>query len=216
METTDWTGIKGIVEARVLGSTLLRDRIGPALYGRQHTGEMDRLIGEALSEGGVVADFGAGSGFYTIKAASVGPNVAVKAIDLSEPMLAHLEKRVARSRLDDRVTVLRGNVCATTLPSGSADLAIAANLFHEMVRPYDLASEIVRVLRPGGLAIVTEIYDSPRGRAFLKHHRQEVHGAYKDDELEQLLSDAGMSVTSSSKGRLRILITAVKSLGGEA
>lgn len=210
MSDVEWIGVKGVFEGKILGSRFLRDKVGPIFYGKKHSRTIDRLINEKLKDGGRAADFGAGPGFYTLKLVDVNPAVKVYSIDLSKTMLGFLHKKILKYNLQNRIEVRMEDVCCTTLESNSIDLAIAANLFHEVSEPQVLANEIYRVLKPGGSVIISEVFESAIGRIFLSHHKDNVHGAYKTNELETILQQQGFLDISSSKAIIRMLITANK------
>jgi SAM-dependent methyltransferase len=93
-----------------------------------------------LAPRGCVADVGCGTGIATRLFAARGFDTV--GVDPSEEMLA-----VARESGGARY--VRGEAAATTLPSGSVDLVIAAQCFHWFAVAPTLL-ELRRILRPGG------------------------------------------------------------------
>ena len=115
----------------------------------------DRILGAlGIREGSVLADVGAGIGFFTIPAAHlVGPRGRVYALDLATPMLDDLRERVAEAGVDN-VVVLHSSEDRLPLPDASVDLAFIACVLHELDGPGTLR-ECRRILRPSGrLAII--------------------------------------------------------------
>jgi SAM-dependent methyltransferase len=99
--------------------------------------------------GKVVADIGAGSGWFTARAsAQVGAAGLVYAEDINPEAIDYIAKRAARDKLENVRTVL-GTVDDTKLPPGSVDAVLILKTYHEMARPIPLMEKLRRSLRPG-------------------------------------------------------------------
>jgi len=97
-----------------------------------------------LKKGQVVADIGAGSGYYTMRMAeAVGAEGKVYATDIQTGMLDIVRRRVTAARLTNVETVL-GAPDDPRLPADSLDLAIMVDVYHELSSP----QEFIRRLRP--------------------------------------------------------------------
>lgn len=97
-----------------------------------------------LKKGQVVADIGAGSGYYTMRMADVvGPEGKVYATDIQTGMIDIVRRRVAAARLTNVETVLSAPD-DPKLPADSLDLAIMVDVYHELSAP----QEFIRRLRP--------------------------------------------------------------------
>lgn len=106
-----------------------------------------------LSPGMVLADVGAGSGYFTLPAAEVvGPSGKVFALDLSEEMLGLLRAK----NPPPQVEVLACGEACLPLGEGTADLVLAAFVLHEAPDPEAFLREIHRVARPGGRAALLD------------------------------------------------------------
>jgi len=103
-----------------------------------------------------VADFGAGSGYFTVPLARrVGPEGAVYAVDIQPEMLALLDRRVKAEKLTNVVPVL-AKPSAPSLPSGAIDVVLFVDVYHELERP-DLTMEQLRsALSPSGRVVWVE------------------------------------------------------------
>lgn len=112
-----------------------------------------------LDEGMRVADFGAGSGFFTRAAArEVGEHTSVWAIDVVRELLPRI-KNLAEAEGLHNVEVLHGDVShlsGSNLPEKSIDFCIAANLFFQIEHKHELVDEIRRVLVPSGRALIID------------------------------------------------------------
>jgi SAM-dependent methyltransferase len=106
-----------------------------------------------LKEGMVLADVGAGSGYFTLPAAEVvGPSGKVFALDLSEEMRNHL---LAKNP-PPPVEVLPCEESRLPLADGVADRVLAAFVLHEARAPAEFLRELYRVARPGGRVAVLD------------------------------------------------------------
>jgi ubiquinone/menaquinone biosynthesis C-methylase UbiE len=105
-----------------------------------------------LGEGSVVADLGAGGGWFTIRLARrVGPNGTVWAEDIQRLMLEAIERRVQREGITNVQTVLGTKDDPRIVPPGSVDAVLIVDAFHEMDAPVVLLRNVAKLLAPNGL-----------------------------------------------------------------
>jgi SAM-dependent methyltransferase len=108
---------------------------------------MDAL---GIAEGSVVADLGAGGGWFTVRLARrVGPNGLVYAEDIQRQMIESIGRRVGREGLTNVRTVL-GTPSDPALPSGTLDAILIVNTYREMEDPVALLSNAAQALKPRG------------------------------------------------------------------
>jgi predicted methyltransferase len=108
---------------------------------------MDAL---GVAEASVVADLGAGSGWFTIRLADrVGPNGKVFAEDIQRPMIQAIKVRVERMGLKDRVTTVLGTANDPRLPE-PVDAVLIVDAYHEMENPVLLLRTVAKSLKPKG------------------------------------------------------------------
>ena len=106
--------------------------------------------------GDVIADVGAGSGYFTFPLAElVGPEGEVLAVDIQPEMLQIIDRRAARRNVANVRTVL-GAVDDPSLPKGQVDLALLVDVYHEMSHPFEMIDGIVESLKPGGMLVLVE------------------------------------------------------------
>ncbi len=119
-----------------------------------------------LHDGQRVADFGAGSGFFTRAAGRlVGGRGLVWAVDVHQEMLPHIKKLALEEGLHN-VEVVHGNVESaggSHLPEENFDLVIMANLLFGVDHKDAVVKEAKRILRPGGRVLVIDWTDSYSG-----------------------------------------------------
>ncbi len=115
-----------------------------------------------LTPGQVVADVGAGPGFYTFPLArAVGPSGRVLALEINDRMLDFLGRQAAEQRLDN-VLPRRGQEHDIQVAEGSLDHAFMTQMFvdvegsHALADRRQLFGSILRALRPGGSFTVCE------------------------------------------------------------
>lgn len=114
-------------------------------------GELERVLGEPLPRGGVVADIGAGTGHVAVKLARLGRFERVFAVDISPRMLerASASASALGVPLETRVSDLQ----RLPFDDGQLDLVVGCAVLHHLPDPAALMVEVARVLRPGGRAV---------------------------------------------------------------
>jgi ubiquinone/menaquinone biosynthesis C-methylase UbiE len=105
-----------------------------------------------IGEGSVVADLGAGGGWFTVRLARrVGPNGRVYAEDIQSEMIGVIKRRMAREGLEPRVHTVLGTPVDTKLPPGSLDAVLMVDAYHEFEQPVALLRNAARALKPTGM-----------------------------------------------------------------
>jgi len=108
-----------------------------------------------LSADAVVADIGAGTGYFTFRLAAVVPNGRVYAVDIQAEMLEIIRKRMQHRTINNVMTVL-GEVDDAQLPESGIDAVLLVDAYHEFAYPYEMMLSIVHALRPGGRVFLIE------------------------------------------------------------
>ncbi len=112
-----------------------------------HVDRVMDLLG--ILPGKVVADIGAGSGWFTARASvRVGAGGAVYAEDINAEAIDYITGRAAREKLEN-VRPLLGTVEDTKLPANSVDAVLILKTYHEIAGPILLMEKLKRSLRPG-------------------------------------------------------------------
>jgi SAM-dependent methyltransferase len=103
-----------------------------------------------IAEASVVADVGAGSGWFTVRLARrVGPNGLVYAQDVQPEMLAAITRRIQREGLANVRTRL-GRGSDPFLPADTFDAILIVDVVHEIEDRVTLFTNLARALKPDG------------------------------------------------------------------
>jgi ubiquinone/menaquinone biosynthesis C-methylase UbiE len=103
-----------------------------------------------IADASVVADIGAGSGWFTIRLARrVGPRGLVYAEDVQRVMIDAISRRAGREGLANVKPVL-GRNNDPSLPVGSIDAALMVDAYHEIENRVAVLSNLARALKPQG------------------------------------------------------------------
>lgn len=103
----------------------------------------------------VIADIGAGSGYYTFRLAPLVPEGRVVAIDIQPEMIAFLTNR-ARGEGVKNVQPHLSTITSLELPPESIDSAILVDVYHEFSHPVEMLNSLHSALRPGGRLFLLE------------------------------------------------------------
>jgi ubiquinone/menaquinone biosynthesis C-methylase UbiE len=122
----------------------------------------ERLFGPYVESGATVVEPGCALGFFTLPLARmVGAEGRVISVDIQKEMIAALQRRAERAGLAGRIHASACTPDDLGLAGfdGSADLAVAIHMVHEVPDQSRLLDQLHAVLRHGGRLIVLE----PRG-----------------------------------------------------
>jgi SAM-dependent methyltransferase len=103
----------------------------------------------------VVADIGAGSGYFSFLLAPLVPQGKVIAQDIQQEMLDFVEGSKKLKKIAN-VEPLLGTIEDTRLPEGEVDLVIMVDAYHEFSHPREMMESIVKGLAPGGRVVFIE------------------------------------------------------------
>lgn len=121
---------------------------------------MDAL---GIADGAVVADLGAGGGWFTIRLARrVGPNGLVYAEDIQRQMIEAINRRVQKEGLLN-VRTVNGTAEDPRLPAGTLDAVLIVDAFHEMEEPVALLRNVARALKPQGRVGIIDYHQGEGG-----------------------------------------------------
>lgn len=109
-----------------------------------------------IARGAIVADIGAGAGYFTWRLAErVGPEGKIYANDIQPEMLDLLRKNMATRHLTNFETVL-GAVDDPKLPAARMDLVLLVDVYHEFTEPEKMLRKIRESMKPDGRLVLLE------------------------------------------------------------
>lgn len=108
-----------------------------------------------LSADSVVADIGAGTGYFAFPVAARVPQGRVLAVDIQDEMLAVINARKSKSGVTN-VEAIRGTVTDPNLPPGAVDVIFIVDAYHEFSHPREMGRAMREALRIGGNLILIE------------------------------------------------------------
>ena len=90
----------------------------------------------------VVADIGAGTGYFTFRISPVVSQGRVYAVDIQPEMLAIIRQRIKVWKVKNVVPV-KGTIMDPKLPESSIDLILMVDVYHEFSHPYEMTEAMV-------------------------------------------------------------------------
>jgi ubiquinone/menaquinone biosynthesis C-methylase UbiE len=115
-----------------------------------------------LREDNIVADLGAGTGFYSLAAAEIVTRGKVYAVELQKDFLTTIKSRVADAHINN-VEIIWGNVeklGGTKIADGIIDAVIASNIFFQVEDKEKFIEETKRILKIKGRVLLIDWSES--------------------------------------------------------
>jgi SAM-dependent methyltransferase len=123
---------------------------------REREERTDLLIGSLpLEADDVVADIGAGTGYFSIPIARRVPEGKVLAVDIQQEMLDIIERR-QRNGAPANIEPVLGTITDPNLPSNGVDLILLVDAYHEFSHPWEMGVAMAEALKPGGRLVLIE------------------------------------------------------------
>lgn len=117
-----------------------------------------------LKEGEVIADIGAGSGYFTLRLAHhVGPKGHVYGVDISPDMIRHLNRRISDAGLPNVSTILAPP--DDPLLPRRVDRFLVVDVWHHIENQAGYLALMKKMLNPGGRVVMIDFHkkDLPVG-----------------------------------------------------
>lgn len=180
------------------------------------------LVASHMGSGGVLVDLGCGPAMLLPEVAQRVPGAVLLGVDPSRPML-RLARMVLGDRPHGRYGLLEGRAEAIPLRDGSVDVVVALKNLHEWEDAPRGLSEVARVLREGGVLILS---DSNRGYPMWRlrllvtwvrltqgatavgRYLGPYRDAHRPQEVEAMLAEAGLSVVRADTRGVEFLYVA--------
>lgn len=103
----------------------------------------------------VIADIGAGTGYYSFRLVKKVPNGKVYAVDIQDEMIDMLKRKKAQIK-DSIVEVVKSSVKSLNLPDNNVDLAVMVDVYHELEYPQEMLQALKKALKPTGKILLIE------------------------------------------------------------
>lgn len=103
----------------------------------------------------VIADIGAGTGYFSFRIAKEVPQGKVFAVDI-QPEMIEILNFLKTEKDQTNVEATLGTETNPNLPQNSVDLALMVDAYHEFEYPQEMMSAIVSALKPGGRVVLVE------------------------------------------------------------
>ena len=137
-----------------------------------------------LRPGQIVADVGAGSGYYTmLLSQAVGEGGRVYATDIQPEMLALIKKKLESTRTSN-VEVVLGTPTESRLPDRAIDLVVMVDVYHELAQPQIFLRSLKRALKPDGRLVLIEFRKESAWVPIREEHKMTVREARQELENE--------------------------------
>jgi len=153
--------------------------------GREDRLQIDRVMDIlGIAKGKNVADIGAGSGWFTVRAAKrITVSGTVYAVDINSKAVQFIDQRAARERLTNVKTIL-SNPDNPLLPANSVDAVLLLKTYHEVSHPIALLQSLRPALRSGARVGIID-----------RNGNGENHGVNRDVVIKEA-SEAGYQVVA--------------------
>lgn len=111
-----------------------------------------------IKPGEVIADIGAGSGYFTFHLARhVGENGKVYAVDVSSDMILHINRRIRDVQANNVVSVLADSD-DPLLPEPAVNRFFICNVWHHVENQEKYLSLMKKMLKPGGEIVIIDFH----------------------------------------------------------
>jgi ubiquinone/menaquinone biosynthesis C-methylase UbiE len=116
------------------------------------------LTALGLKSGEIIADIGAGSGYFTFRIAHhLGAKGKVFAVDVSPDMIRHINRRIRDLKTTNVVSVL-ADPDDPLLAERSINRFFICNVWHHVENPTKYLSMMKKMLRPGGEIVMIDFH----------------------------------------------------------
>ncbi len=139
--------------ARIVGHQAARWLERSARASEEKPDEVVAKLG--LKPDDIVADVGAGSGYFTFRLSREVPQGKVLAVDIQVEMLRMIQRRATLQAVDNVQTIL-STIDDPKLPKSTVDVVLMVDAYHEFSHPREMMLGIVAGLKPDGRVVLIE------------------------------------------------------------
>jgi SAM-dependent methyltransferase len=132
-----------------------------------------------LADDSVVADIGAGTGYFSLPIAARVPRGRVLAVDIQPEMLDIVRSRAKAAGLAN-VEPVQATETDPRLPGNTVDVVLMVDAYHEFSHPYEVMQGVVQGLKPGGRVVLIEYRTEDPAVPILTLHKMSETQARKE------------------------------------
>jgi SAM-dependent methyltransferase len=132
-----------------------------------------------LADDSVVADIGAGTGYFSLPIAARVPRGRVLAVDIQPEMLDIVRSRAKAAGLAN-VEPVQATEADPRLPANTVDVVLMVDAYHEFSHPYEVMQGVVQGLKPGGRVVLIEYRTEDPAVPILTLHKMSETQARKE------------------------------------
>jgi ubiquinone/menaquinone biosynthesis C-methylase UbiE len=126
-----------------------------------------------VKENSVIADIGAGSGYYTFRIAERVPKGKVYAVEIQDMAVQYLKER-SKTLNAAHVEAVQGSEQSLNLSAGVLDLAFMVDVYHELLYPKEMLEAVRRSLKDDGKLLLIEYRGEDPKLGIKKLHKMTV------------------------------------------
>lgn len=198
----EWTGGNAKTKGRILNS-FIRRGLELAVLGDSSSQLKEKILNRLKGDENIL-DVGAGSGYYSLQIAAKLTTGRIYCLDGSPDMLAILKRLADRRGLSEKIVHINADADLSGLGNSTMDIAASFNLFHELSDPSPVFAEMIRVLKPGGIIVISDF-----SKEFADKHAG-AFGGWSRKELEIIMRTSGFENVSVAVVKKTIFATGRK------
>ncbi|MEM1137252.1 MAG: methyltransferase domain-containing protein [Bacteroidota bacterium] len=108
-----------------------------------------------ITPNAVVADIGAGTGYYSFRISQIASDGKVLAVDIQQEMLDMIAEKQKKLGVNNIERIL-GTEKNPNLPQNAVDLVLFVDVYHELAYPFEVMQHIVKALKVNGKVVLLE------------------------------------------------------------
>jgi len=140
-----------------------------------------------LKPGEVVADIGAGTGYFSRRLAKkVGEKGTIYAVEIQQEMLDILTNKMAQLNIRNVKPVL-GTITNPKLPPASVDTILMVDVYHEFDHPFEMVEAMTKSLKAGGRMVFVEFRSEDPKVPIKRVHKMTEAQVRKEMEIHPLV-----------------------------
>jgi len=149
-----------------------------------------------------VLDVGTGTARIPLTLWQLAPASRIRALDLADAMLDVARKNVVAAGAAGAIELVRGDGKRLPFADGSHHVVMSNSIVHHVPEPASAFAEMVRVLAPGGVLFVRDLF-RPRDEAELSRLVEE-HAKNDSPEQRRLFADSLRAALTPDEVRARV------------